>query len=263
MKENLVLVLTVLIVIILFPLMVVAQPRENTETPFPLIKGSYWIYKGTVKWTQAGSIDINGKRSSCKVLEKTLTWKVEVIETISRGHVFAAILKGHPGDLVNYEEGRDRGDYLIIRVGLGKFYKLSGERGKEALKRLKDKKYSDRHFFAGDKKYSLGYLGIGAEPFLDLPLQVGKVFGSSEWITRVDKQYMWLVESAGEIQLTDIRGISSSHKMKQYRLAYRTNPDHVIVDFVPGVGITRYIYEHHGTPMDVDLKLIEYHAGHR
>jgi len=38
-------------------------------------------------------------------------------------------------------------------------------------------------------------------------------------------------------------------------LTYRTNPDHQLITFVPGVGITRYQYEHHGTVARVDAEL--------
>jgi hypothetical protein len=42
-----------------------------------------------------------------------------------------------------------------------------------------------------------------------------------------------------------------------YRSIYRTNPDHVIVDFVPKLGVVRYVYEHHGTVSSVDVKLVK------
>ena len=39
--------------------------------------------------------------------------------------------------------------------------------------------------------------------------------------------------------------------------AMRTNPEHEIVTFVPGVGITAYVYAHHGTVSEVNVRLVE------
>ncbi len=249
MKSKGRMVLVTAIVVIL-PLSAIAtELKEDIEAAFPLAKGTYWIYEGTVKWTEADKVDADGKVLTWKVFEKTLTWKMEVTEAICRGHLTAALLKGHPGDLVGYDkQGRSRSDYLIIRVGPGKFYELSRERAKEALRRLRD-----------EKDLLHGLLKRYDEPFFDLPLVPGKTFGLPERVTRRDTRYCWAVESEDPVQLKQIKEISPSRTMTQYRLTYRTNPDHVIVDFVPGIGITRYIYEHHGTPMEIDLKLIEFH----
>ncbi|MFZ4775826.1 MAG: hypothetical protein ACOYM3_10700 [Terrimicrobiaceae bacterium] len=39
-------------------------------------------------------------------------------------------------------------------------------------------------------------------------------------------------------------------------IAYRTTPDHQILDFVPGIGIVGFHYVHHGTLSETDLGLI-------
>ena len=38
---------------------------------------------------------------------------------------------------------------------------------------------------------------------------------------------------------------------------FKTNADDVTIEVVPGIGIVRYRYCHHGTPEELDLKLIE------
>ena len=53
----------------------------------------------------------------------------------------------------------------------------------------------------------------------------------------------------------------STEKMSQFLLSFRTRPDHTIIEFVPGIGITRYVYVHHGTVAEADVKLIEYYPG--
>ncbi len=43
----------------------------------------------------------------------------------------------------------------------------------------------------------------------------------------------------------------------EFVLTFRTNPDHEIIHFKPNVGITRYVYGHHGSPCDIDVKLVK------
>jgi hypothetical protein len=54
-----------------------------------------------------------------------------------------------------------------------------------------------------------------------------------------------------------VKGFHPPVALKSYRYIYRTNPDHTIVDFVPGLGVTSFIYEHHGTTSSVNVELKE------
>jgi hypothetical protein len=72
---------------------------------------------------------------------------------------------------------------------------------------------------------------------------------------RPDGFYAWIVESA----IPPVRGASWSplaHGASGWRLAYRTLPDHELLDFAPGVGITRYVYSHHGTVAETNVRLL-------
>ena len=53
-----------------------------------------------------------------------------------------------------------------------------------------------------------------------------------------------------------VAGLDPGRLWRQYRVAYRTIPGHVLIYFVPGLGITRYVYDHHGTPASTDVRLI-------
>ena len=216
------------------------QPSRGIQE-FPLSKGAYWVYQGNTKWTKR---DLSGE-----VIERTLTWKMEVVDTITRGHVYAAVLKGHPGDLNFYHEGKEPGDYLIIRVGREKYYILDGKAMKRPLGILR----REGNF--------LGGLVRESQLFLDLPLNPGKVFGESGHVTRQDRSYCWFVENEQPVELKEVKGISSKGKMFQYRLVFDTVPWYEIIEFVLGVGITRYTFFHHGTVSETDLRLIEYHKG--
>lgn len=46
-------------------------------------------------------------------------------------------------------------------------------------------------------------------------------------------------------------------------LIFRTNPDHQILEFTPGTGITAYVYSHHGTLAGVDVKLVSFASAQR
>ena len=69
------------------------------------------------------------------------------------------------------------------------------------------------------------------------------------------------VQSAMKIKLNDIKGLSSHPTTTEYELRFYTNPDHEIVKFADGVGITGFQYVHHGTISETNLRLIEFHKG--
>ena len=195
-----------------------AQSREPLESDSPLSPGTRWTYQGRVRWAKAGSAEVT---------ERTVTWEMEVLDTIKRRHLLAALLKGHPGDLAWYEESTRRADYLVLRVGTSRFYLMRDQQRDVVLNRLRDE---------GD---ALVDLVKDASLFLDLPLWPGKSFGDPDQLTRQDGLY------------------------QQHRFSLRTLPDHQSVDFVPGIGITRYIYAHHGTVSEADVQLVAFRPGRR
>jgi hypothetical protein len=58
---------------------------------YPLKKGSYWIYKGTIKWTSEGA--------GQKVKSKSLTWKMNVHDVMESAKYRIALVTGFPWDL--------------------------------------------------------------------------------------------------------------------------------------------------------------------
>lgn len=62
-----------------------------------------------------------------------------------------------------------------------------------------------------------------------------------------------LPDGDGDCHLNRWSGGKSASK--GWELVYRSAPDHAIVRIVPGVGITSYVYEHHGTVASVDVHL--------
>jgi hypothetical protein len=201
---------------------------------FPMSKGTYWIYRGEVKWQYDETV------KSARV-----EWKMEVVETIFRTDGAAAVLKGGPWDLPWFQPNRERGDYLLVRIGQTKFYLLSDKAAK-ALERLKD------------PSQLLADLVDDSDLILQFPLKEGARFGEADQLDREDGMYAWRVERPERVSLRGIKGSPRGEQI-EYSIAFLTNPEHTYISFVPGIGITGFLYGHHGTVSEVWLKLLEFH----
>jgi hypothetical protein len=96
----------------------------------------------------------------------------------------------------------------------------------------------------------------GWELIVDSSLAVGHVYGqTAETGDRPDTFYAWYVESGKAIRPPSGWSAAGPTVM-QWRLVYRTAPDHQVLDVVPGLGITHYVYGHHGTVADSDVELV-------
>jgi hypothetical protein len=216
-----------------------SQVNRMSLASFPLTKGTYWIYQGPTKWSVVNSE---------KIEERMLTWKMEVVDTLQQGQNFIAVLKGHPSDLAWYEEGKERGDYLLIQKGLNQYYFAFDKLMLAILDRAKSNK-SIEDLLDEDRLY------------IDLPLRPGKKWGDPDQVNRTDNAYCWYVQSEKRVNLNSIKGLFSHPSGTQYEMRYYTNPDHEILKFVEGVGITGFQYVHHGTVSETDLLLVEFHKG--
>ncbi|GAK50016.1 hypothetical protein U14_01241 [Candidatus Moduliflexus flocculans] len=199
---------------------------------FPLSPGTYWLYEGMVKW-----------QNESGVKEQQMTWKMEVIEQVERDEFIGYLMKGHPSDLAFYEEGRVPSEYAIIRHG-NDFYQTD----LNTFQRLKD---------PADE---LNDLLFPEDQILKFPLTPGDTFGEPEMLKRGDGFYYWVVQEKRPF-LAKITGVVSIASLEEYIITLNTLPDGIIVHFTPGIGITCYEYTHHGTISEVDVSLIEYHAG--
>jgi hypothetical protein len=207
---------------------------------FPLEKGNFWIYRGETKFLVKNPA--SGKNEP---KTEVLTWKMEVVDTAARNLLFAALIKGAPFDLGWYEPGKERGDYLIVRVGTAAYYLFDGEKARGAWAKIKD------------ESQSLEDLDKDGELLIDAPLMKGKVFGG-EFNALVRGRYCWVVEGEREFNPKRFPAAGKLISPRDFTLAYRTSPDHQILDFVPGLGIVGFEYVHHGTLSETNLGLIEF-----
>ena len=227
----------ILIVLLLsfWPAVIAAQGSADSffrKDFFPMEKGTYWIYQGTVKWQ--GGDDSNTK-------SKNVLVKMEVIDYFHKGEISAALIKGHPADLAWYDPQKKPGDYLIVRNG-------------------------DRFYFLQDASALDGYhnlINSGEPPseqhlFFVLPLKHGGHFCAADQPESPHGFYCWAVDRIRPVYLWGIEGIHS-RKSTEYQLSYRTVPDQEISYLASGIGITRWVYGHHGTVSDVDVRLVRFH----
>jgi len=216
---------------------------------FPLEKGRYWIYQGETKYLVPKENATEEEKQSGTANEQkreVLTWKMEVVDTLERPGVYAALIKGSPWDLAWYKPGKARGDYVILRVGEFRYYQYSGEAALELWGELRG--LDPRFIPSGIKE---------GELILDFPLAPNKAFGG-DFSALLRKRYCWVVEGESPLDKTRFRGAEKFPEAIEYSLTYRTNPDHQFLNFATGVGIVSYVYGHHGTLSETDLELIEF-----
>ena len=177
-----------------------------------------------------------------------MTWKMEIVDEIRNPVFRAALIQGHPRDLCWYENGRLPDQYLLVDVQNQYFYWFEGEKAREVFLKIKE------------GKENVGALITQGEVVLRWPAEEGLIWGDvAQVIDRKDSFYNWLVESVKPTHLSNVAGLKTKNNLSDYRLVFRTLPDHQFIDFIPGVGIEHYQYGHHGTISEVDMHLVEVH----
>lgn len=261
MKRN---AAAILIVIFFFICLweMTSPAKQTVKAGFPLSKGSYWVYRGIIKGRETQE-----NCGSTKPVKQALTWKMEVVETIDRGQIVAAVIEGYLDDLMDArgvkggEIEMARTDYLLIRVGEEKYYSVDRDEMAAALKRLRDRTDSldgliDEHYLE-----------------FDFPLSRGKVFGDPESMSWQKQEiesgnlervgWLYVVENERRIKLQDVRGIDPSETVTQYHLRYSTNSSLREMEFVPGIGITKFHFSYHPAGcliLETNVRLIEYNS---
>jgi len=235
-----------------------SQSKENQSEWFPLSNGNYWVYEGIVKWQSTDSLD------NIVVMEDTITFNMEVIDKVNAGEVKVYALKGFPFLLYWYKPDQEKDTFYVAQKGFNKYYKtdiktfnLAEKIMVESKKPSSEKSGAEKlaHILAKltlEKRFEDDYL------FLDFPLTVGKKFGPQSSVEREDNMYCWFVEDSVNTDIENIKGLPVRKGIVKYILAYKTLPEGIEYDFVPGIGITRFRFKHMGTVSECDVRLIEY-----
>ena len=193
----------------------------------PLDAGRSWTYAGHVLWSAPGP----GRADSATI---SRTMAVERARDVPGGRI--GLIRGFVQELAWYEPGTV--PRLSILACRGSELRLATFADDSAAELVYDQ-WSDS-------------VASGAELWLDLPLREGQVLGQVS--PREDVLYGWLVgRPAAPVTIPDSCPRQAG---PPYELTYRSLPDHRIAEWQPGLGVTRFVYGHHGTPASADVRLV-------
>jgi hypothetical protein len=218
-----------------------ASQTANPAAAFPLSPGTYWVYQGVVRWNPA---------KAPVAQERMVQWKMTVERVIRRNDLVAAVVSGFPAQLNGSQGDRKPAPALIVEQAGAKYYRIGAEAFPQALARLQD------------PNDSLDGLVTDDQIFLALPLARGKKFCNASGMIRTDQYYCWVT---GKPEPADIRGVKGAPPGAHtaFPIQFLSGSENTMFDFVPGIGITRYTYQRHGTTADTELELVEFHPGGR
>jgi len=205
---------------------------QNAHSRFGLVAGRVYSYSGTARWTD----------STQRVHSSPVRWRMDVLQVRASAAARAALVRGWIQDLAWYSPGQRQQLTVLLEIR-GALYQLAVGDSAAAIDTLID---AVRDASAAARRSQL---------VIDSALVVGRLYGQeADRGDRNDDMYAWLVESKG--RLSNRPGwLSLATDPTQWQLVYRTLPDDQLLDFVPGVGITRFVYTHHGTVATTDVHL--------
>jgi hypothetical protein len=224
-----------------------AWPALADEPPFlPLAKGAFWVYEGDVSWVAP-----NPATGQNQVDQKHLTWRSEVTDVAesSGSPDKAFLLHGFPTELADYDSGTQPQDRILLLLGTD-YYEII-DKATDTFQKIKAASgIFEQEFDDIDK----------AELFLSTPLALGKCYGGSPG-NYLQRRYCWVVASVTPFDLSQVKGAPQLKNPLCYAITCDTSPDHSEMDIVPGLGIVKFIYSHHGTTMETNVHLTEFGRG--
>jgi hypothetical protein len=216
------------------------------SSPIPLEKGCRWTYAGEIEMTVSKPAVVAFREQVCVT---NINWTMEVIDCVQHANAEAAVVCGYPDELAWYQTGQNPA-YSVLLTFSNRVFRIKAHDEKQA-------KFILHEAIAAPDKISARTDDI--DEIFALPLAEDKRWGGD--IERKDGWYCWHVEGKTSTKL-QIKGYSDDRAITVYTVAYRTNPDHEILDVAPGLGITRYAYEHHGTVASANVHLVSFTQPH-
>ena len=211
-----------------------AVPAHGQQrSSFPIEPGLTWTYRGQVRWTGT-----DGRTHAASI---THTMTIVSVETGPNAR--AALVRGWVQDLARYEQSNKRAFSALVGRG-GRLYHVVARDSADAVALATTAVRDDA------PPPELETL------VLDSALVVGAVYGrDSVTSKRDDNMYGWHVASD---RVVGARAAwqPTGARVRHVTLEYRTQPDYQRIEYVPGVGITRFVYSHHGTVAEADVQLV-------
>ena len=207
--------------------------QSGARSRFGLEPGREWIYTGSARWTTDGN----------RVDSGSVHWVMQCLAVRSRNGLRAALVRGWVHELAWYAPG-DRPSFSALIEYRERLYVIDAADSAIAVESI-------AHALRTDPRA----LSSGSA-VIDSGLAAGRLYGGEpDRGDRPDAFYAWHVE--GPVSVADQAPWRRLALVPSgWRIAYRTRPDHEVLDFVPGIGITRYVYSHHGTVADTDVRLV-------
>lgn len=219
------------------------SPEPAHRPPaMPLEVGSAWTYVGQVWWIP---------RHRVGIYREHVTWTSEVTDVKRRRGWTAAMLEGHPYDLLGFQRGRERGTYVLLlreRKNAGpRVFLVRGQRAWDVWRRIQD------------REDTLDGLALPEEFVLELPLRGGKPI-CPPTTPETPASPCWSVVNEGPADLRAVRGGEEIPAPVLYRVSQRTPSQHAVWTFVPGLGFTSFAYGQEGEVSAVELELVDFHG---
>jgi hypothetical protein len=188
-------------------------------------KGASWDYTAKVSWTSV---------NPSQVKRAVIHWETRVIDAMDSPHGRIAIVSGFPDQLAWYEPATKPALDVVVATAKGLWV--------TPVKTLPEAETLVKGIANGD------IVGSGRQ-YLEDPIKIGDCFAADD-PRRTDGFYCWKV----------LRKISDKYGTG-WELIYQTLGDNMMIWYVPGIGIIRYSYEHHGTVATSSAQLDAYHPG--
>jgi hypothetical protein len=228
--------------VLLLALIVSLTSTPSEPDYIPLQKGYYWIYKAHVQWIEADPQTGQNEPHS-----KTLLWRSEIIDVCHVGpSCTVALFHGWPEDLDWYNSKAKPSDRLILRIGTDYYQIMEGARTL----------FDQIRKANGDIRAVFHQLDV-AELYLPTPLALGKSIGGSP-SNQIEGRYCDVVQDVNPFNLATVKNAMPVENPVDYSITYRSSPEIITLDVVPGLGIVHHSYHHNGTTMEVDAMLIEF-----
>ncbi len=202
----------------------------------PLTPGTYWVYKGTVRW-----YDFERRKPTTK----PVSIKMTVERVIHEPDFTAAILSGSPWDL-DWSEGEWSPQHTLLIETRSHQVFLEVLESDVDPTRLESDSTSFQKYMTEDNL------------IFQWPLKKGQKFCDAESKQRPDDRYCWVIATQSQKNLEAVKGIRAQSR-RVFLLQYDTNPEDTQMELSPGIGIVSYQYHHHGSIADTRMSLVEFH----
>ena len=207
-------------------------PAQMETSRFGLVYGRSNVYVGRARWTDAAT----------RAHSAAVSWRMGILQVHASSDTRAAVVRGWVQELAWYTPGQ-RPAFSILIEHRGRLYHLDASDSAAAVDSLSAVM---RDPSSAAKRARL---------IVDSTLSVGRTFGGDpDRGQRNDGWYAWQVDSKAKFSRREQWSKMVTEPIR-WRIGYRTLPDEQTIEFIAGVGISRFEYVHHGTTATVDVHL--------